>query len=38
MRQAKLDSKTIESVFGHTDARYVDLQAEYLIQEVNKIK
>ena len=43
MRQAKLDSKTIESVFGHTDARftderYVDLPAEYLIQEVNKIK
>lgn len=43
MRKAKLDSKTIESVFGHTDARftderYVDLSADYLIQEVNKIK
>lgn len=43
MRKAKLDSKTIESVFGHTDARftdqrYVDLPADYLIQEVNKIK
>ncbi len=43
MRKAKLDSKTIESVFGHTDARftdarYVDLPTDYLIEEVNKIK
>ena len=43
MRMAKLDTKTIQSVVGHVDAkftdeRYVDLPKEYLIAELNKIK